>query len=566
MAFACLRTTALGLSTSTACITATDGWRFIDSNAALHVVIACSAEVAATRTARDGISLIVPLRRGDRIEGPLGAMSRVVPTDSAIVSLTRPSSSTFEQQLVRLGEESDAARLTRSVGRSWSVYRRVRARNPAIRHPAWLESSRIRTLSTLSLVGSWNSAKSGDRTCVEAIDGRPYEVLEQDLRSLSRVDDSPVTQIGTVWRARSPLELLHLCAPEFTTSGVLDRFFSVTEAVLAKPDPSLELDEDKRWMASVYGKTREESGIVIDAIADSLIKLSVYAERESSISADALLSRVNALVRRLLHDANGERWLSISGVLRELAEAAPDEFLSAIDKSLRSSPNAVIHDNGVRTTPRALAAAGTQICFGLWSCWHGHRALVPSGCGAGQVDYGACSWELGQYACKITAIVVPCVVASNDGNKRKTSRGAGQTHSGSQRISLVLDGLDASSRISNGEPKCRSVWREDDAGKADLRGRMDLWYLSEVGARLIAQAVDRPERIATLVASLDSFDGTYKDSVVHLVETSTKFDDDGRAVVRNSLREYLSWHNSFNIDDRTGHEQLQIVSGPCSTN
>ena len=553
VAFACLRTTALGLSTSTACITATDGWRFIDSNAALHVVIACSAEVAATRTARDGISLIVPLRHGDRIEGPLGAMSRVVPTDSAIVSLTRPSSSTFEQQLVRLGEEeSDAARLTRSVGRSWSVYRRVRARNPAIRHPAWLESSRIRTLSTLSLVGSWNSAKSGDRTCVEAIDGRPYEVLEQDLRSLSRVDDSPVTQIGTVWRARSPLELLHLCAPEFT-SGVLDRFFSVTEAVLAKPDPSLELDEDKRWMASVYGKTREESGIVIDAIADSLIKLSVYAERESSISADALLSRVNALVRRLLDDANGERWLSISGVLRELAEAAPDEFLSAIDKSLRSSPNAV---------SRLITESDNSTGFGR--CWHANLLWA--------LELLAWSSErLFQVAAalaRLTAVSAP----GNWGNTPARSLQSlfrawwPQTMATSERRLAVLDRLIRDhnesawflmvSMLPRGSqmasPNAAPVWREDDAGKADLRGRMDLWYLSEVGARLIAQAVDRPERIATLVASLDSFDGTYKNSVVHLVETSTKFDDDGRAVVRNSLREYLSWHNSFNIDGARG--------------
>src|SRR5690606_35185042 len=97
-----------------------------------------------------------------------------------------------------------------------------------------------------------------------------------------------------VWRARSPLELLHLCAPTLT-SGALERFFSVAKAVLAKPDPSLELDEDKRWMASVYGKTREESGIVIDAIADSLVKLSVYAERGSSVSSDALLGRVKSL-------------------------------------------------------------------------------------------------------------------------------------------------------------------------------------------------------------------------------------------------------------------------------
>ena len=560
-AFACLRTATLGLSSSTACITAADGWRFVDSNAALHIVIACSAEVAATRTARDGVSLVVPLTRGDRTEGPLGATSRAAPTDSAIVSLARSSSSTFEQQLVRLGEEeSDAARLARSVGRSWSVYRRVCARNPVISRPTWLENSRIRTLSTLSLVGSWNSAKSGDCACVQAIDGRPYEELELDLRSLSRVDDSPVIQIGTVWRARSPLELLHLCAPALTSS-TLDRFFSVTEAVLAKPDPSLELEEEKRWMASVYGKTREESGIVIDAIADSLIKLSVYAERGSSVSSDALLGRVRSLVRQLLNDASGEKWLSVSGVLRELAEAAPDEFLIAIDKSLRSPSQAVT---------RLISESSDSSGFGR--CWHANLLWA--------LELLAWSPErlfrVAEALARLAAVPVP-------GNWGNTPTGSlqslfrawwPQTMATSEGRLAVLDRLIRDhnesawflmvSMLPRGtqmaSPNAAPVWREDDAGKADLRGRMDFGYLSEVGARLIAQAAERPERIATLVASLDSFDGAYRDSVVHLVAMATKFDDDGRAAVRNSLREYLSWHNSFNLDgDRKSRAAAELL-------
>ena len=47
-------------------------------------------------------------------------------------------------------------------------------------------------------------------------------------------------------------------------------------------------------MASVYGKVREESGIVIDSIADSLAKLSVYAENNYD---ERIGSRVDGLVR-----------------------------------------------------------------------------------------------------------------------------------------------------------------------------------------------------------------------------------------------------------------------------
>lgn len=553
VAFACLRTMALGLSESAACVTTPEGWRFVDSNAALHIVISGTTEVGARVVARDGMSLVVPMTRGDRTERPLGAMSRAAPHDSAIVSLARPSSSAFEQQLVKLGEEaSDAARLARSVGRSWSVYRRVCAKNPVVSRPAWLENSRIRTLLTLTLVGSWNSAKSGDRTCVEAVDGRPYDELEIDLRSLSQLDDSPVIQIGTVWRARSPLELLHLCVHALTPAS-LDRFFSVAEAILAKPDPTLDLDEDKRWMASVYGKTREESGIVIDAIADSLIKLSVYAERGSNVSSGALLGRVKALVRGLLDGADEEKWLSLSGVLRELAETAPDEFLDAIDKSLRSPSRAVT---------RLLSESNNSTGFGR--CWHANLLWA--------LELLAWSpdrlFRVAEVLARLTAVSIP----GNWGNTPARSleslfRGWWpQTMATSERRLAVLDRLIRDhnepawslmvSMLPRGPQMATAnaapVWREDDAGKADLRGQVDYWYLSEIGARLIAQAAKRPERIASLAASLDSFDGAFRDAVVSLVESAQDFDDDGRAAIRDSLRNFMSWHNSYNQDGSRG--------------
>lgn len=548
VAFACVRLAAVGLADA-ASISTVDGWRFVDSNAALRVAIACSAEVAAVRAPREGFTLVVPLRRGDRTEGPLGASSRGTTNECPVVSLERPSAATFEQHLVQLGEEeSDAARLSRSVGRSWSVYRRVCAKNPAISHPPWLNQSSIRALSTLSLVGSWNSAKAGDRSCVEAIDGRPYEELEVELRSLSRTDDSPVIQIGTVWRARSPLELLHQCAGALTSSA-LDRFFSVAEAVLAKPDPALELDADKRWMAAVYGKAREESGIVIDAIADSLVKLSVFAERDSSESSAAILGRVNALVRQLLRGASGEQWLSASGFLRELAEAAPDEFLAAIDDSLRGP---------VRGVTRPISESSSAGTFGR--CWHSDLLWAME----------LLAWSpdrlhrVAPALAQLSAVPVP----GNWGNTPARSLQSlfrawwPQTMASSERRLAVLDRLirdhnEAAwslmvSMLPRGSQwaseNAAPVWREDDAGKAELRNRVDLSYLSEVGARVIAQGEGRPERVAALVDSLDSFGGGYGDAVIGLVEAAAAFDDNGRVAVRDSLCKYLGWHNSYNLD------------------
>ena len=53
--------------------------------------------------------------------------------------MKRPRIYAFRDALIEIGvEESDARRLARATGRSWSVYRRRRATNPAIRSPEWL--------------------------------------------------------------------------------------------------------------------------------------------------------------------------------------------------------------------------------------------------------------------------------------------------------------------------------------------------------------------------------------------------------------------------------------------
>ena len=79
-------------------------------------------------------------------------------------------------------------------------------------------------------------------------------------------------EIGEVWKAKSPLELLDLFG-ERITRDELDRFFQIAKRVLVAPDPELELPEGERYAAQVHGKVRPESGLLIRSICDTLVKL-----------------------------------------------------------------------------------------------------------------------------------------------------------------------------------------------------------------------------------------------------------------------------------------------------
>lgn len=544
VAFACAQMLENGEADRAACVITPDGWRFADANTQLAIGLAASPEVAVQRAPKDGFTLIVPLSTGDKAAYFSGAPASATEAQHHIV-LERPRFQQFESALCDLGEEaSDAARLARATGRSWSAYRRMRAQNPAIQRPAWMSAPGARALSVVALIGGWDRKRQGDRSCLESICERPYDDLEADLRSIARMDDAPVLQIGSVWKAKAPRELLYLFGPEIT-AGELQRFFAVANAVLGQPDPALELEEKDRWAAAVYGKVREESGLVIEAIADSLAKLRVYAENSADPNAVTIMVGVDAVVRTLLHQADEERWLSLAGILRELAEASPDEFLNQVEDSLDRA------DAPIRRLLSETGQAGS-----LGRCWHATLLWALE----------ILAWYPARLA-RVTTILAELMSTPIAGNWVNTPLNTLSTLFSTwwpQTTATATDRLSVIDRLFKTHPEpawsllyalvpasggsatanARPNWRDDDAGaKAPLSSADMGLYLSGIGERLIKHAHGSPERIAQLIEILGRFDGDFRDDILQLVQRSTAFDDEGRELIRTGVRRRLRWES-----------------------
>lgn len=542
VAFVCAQLDARGLADRAACVTRPEGWAFVDAHPALKYLVAANEHVAAVRAPRDGQCLIVATGLGD--PGSIGRGTRG-DRDDAHLTLDRPDAQSFEDALVALGEEpTDASRWARSCGRSWSVYRRRRAANPAIAKPAWMDDSAATCLTAIVLVGAWNESKAGDRACIAEITGRRYEDFELDLLKLARLDDSPIIRIGNVWKAKAPLELLYLFAP-LMTQDQLTRFFAIARAILAKPDPALELDPDKRWAAAIYGQVREESGIVIDSIADSLTKLRVYAEENQRHD---LMASVDRLIRDLLENADAERWLSLSGVLRELAEASPELFLKLVDESLRLA-NRPVHALFSDRSEDPLVGRSYHVDL-LWAL----EVLAWS------------PRHLGK-ACTILAALMDTPVKSNLSNRPSNSLISllrpwwPQTSASGQRRVEVLDRLlrdheeaawqvllasiPSGSMFASANAKPR--WRDYDASAPRPNELADgEMYIPAIGQRLLDRAQGHAQRIAALVERLDSFDGEFRERLLAIIYGAVAFPDDERQPVRDALRKRLNWQFSFN--------------------
>lgn len=544
VAFVCGALLEHGYSKVAACVTSEEGWQFIDSNSGISFVVVSDNQLSNQKAPRDDMTLIVPLAAGDR-EFNLKGIGREASLHTQI-ELRRSRPDEFENALLSLGlDHADAARFSRSMGRSWTVFRRQFAANPAIKKPLWLSVTSTIALQVLTLVGAWNSRSEGDRLCVEHLANRAYEEVENDLIELAALDDAPVIKIGSLWKAKAPLELLNLMAPKLT-DAVLSRFFNFAKSIYEEPDPVLELEESERWMASIYGKVRAQSGVILDGIADSIAKLGSFSEVNDEL--DIAGRHVRELVRHLLYDANEQRWLSVSSYLREFAEAAPHEFIGAVERSLRSPTRAVL------SLLSETSAAGVH-----GRCWHANLlwalellAWYPTRLNKVALILAELSkteikgnWGNTPFSSLLSLFRpwMPQTSAPQGARIQVINKVIAKFPDIGWQLLVKLTPRGNDCALPNAKPS----WRDDDSGAGN--GVSNAEYCSfvlTIGRMLVEKAAGSPTRIADLVSLVDSLDDDFRDSVIILVKSACEFDDDGKELVRSEVRKYLNWENSFN--------------------
>ena len=243
----------------------------------------------------------------------------------------------FEKALTAMGvKKGDIDRLARESGCSPTILRRRLSQNSAIRTPAWAgDDSTAKNLVPMALVGAWHIEPEADRRVVSDVADRKYETIEDDIAHLLRFDDSPVWSAGSYRGVVSKIDALFAIA-KMVTPAELDRFLEAAENVLSESDPSLELPEQDRWAAAVYGKKREYSHALREGVCETLVILSVHGNNlfQSRLGID-VEGRVAVLIRKLLTPLTLEKVLSHNHDLPRYAEAAPDEFLKIIEEDLR---------------------------------------------------------------------------------------------------------------------------------------------------------------------------------------------------------------------------------------
>jgi hypothetical protein len=157
------------------------------------------------------------------------------------------------------------------------------------------------------------------------------------IRDASLVSEPAVQQKNGRWKIADRLSTWKALGPKIF-DDYLDRFQKVATEVLREYDPQFDLEKDQRFAASLYGKSFQHSHSIRTGIAETLALLGTHPESLTSCSQGMAEGTARAAVFHILSDAEWSIWASLNDLLPMLAEAAPKEFLDAVELGLARDP------------------------------------------------------------------------------------------------------------------------------------------------------------------------------------------------------------------------------------
>lgn len=258
-------------------------------------------------------------------------------------------SSAFERALSEMGKSRDEIQtLENESGRSLTVLRRRMSMVEAVRTPRWSEDAALaKALVPFALIGVWDSKTPLDCEAMCFVADEPsFKNLERDCHTLIAQDDAPIWMAGSYRGLVSKIDAL-FAVRNWVAADDLRRFFDIARLILGEDDPALDLPEEDRWLASIRGKSREFSGALRRGVAESLVLLSVHGEKlfGNRLGIDCELQALLVVRELLTGDGKNLDPRKLEANERDLptyAEAAPDEFLTIIERDLRSETSAAL--------------------------------------------------------------------------------------------------------------------------------------------------------------------------------------------------------------------------------
>ncbi len=250
--------------------------------------------------------------------------------------LPRPWRFDLQGALVAAGvTDEEAHRLAHASGRSITVLRRLMPAAPQHR-TSWATHPSPELIAAM-FAGAWSDSAPRDRQILSDLTGRPYEDVASALAPLAGLG-GPLVRAGEIWKVVSLQDLWTQIGGQVTNDQVR-RFEAAFQSVLGAVNPRYDRRPKSKYYEGAGEFGEECSGALRRGLTEAMIALAVYPDRAAHVPR--IGDRVTAAVRKLLSDASPALWWSLSRDFHNLAEAAPEAFLDAMEHGLEGDDPSV---------------------------------------------------------------------------------------------------------------------------------------------------------------------------------------------------------------------------------
>lgn len=412
----------------------------------------------------------------------------------------------------------------------------------------WTQHPDATYLALAILMGSWQDKSQSDIDAMTKLLGISYDQWLNKAREILHYPDSPLSVKNGTWKIVNRAELWSLLGSRILDQN-LDTFRSLSFSVLKEPDPAFELPAAERYAANVHGKVLKYSHVLRKGIAEGLAILGSQPESCANCSQGKAEATTVLVIRELLTDADWVSWGSLNALLPTLAEAAPDEFLDAVENAMRLTPcpfDELFSQEGNGIT------GGNYLTGLLWAleglAWD-EQYLVRVCVALAELashDPGG-QWANRPSNSLVTILLpwLPQTLASFE--KRKVAVRAIFHEWPDIAWNLVIQLLPSQHKISSGSHK--PSWRKtipDDWEKGVTPH--EYWQQASFYAELAVEAAGQDTaRLSLLIDHFDNLPDTAFDQLLHALSSQpiSELPEEQRLLIWNHLTRFTNKHRRF---------------------
>lgn len=412
----------------------------------------------------------------------------------------------------------------------------------------WTHHPDATYLALAILIGSWQDKSQCDLEVITQLLGISYDEWLKKAREILHCPDSPLSLKNGIWKVVNRAEHWSLLGSRILDQN-LDTFRSLAVSVLKEPDPAFELPAEERYAASIHGKVLKCSHVLRKGIAEGLAILGSQPEACGNCSQWKAEATCVLVLRGLLIDADWVLWGSLNDFLPTLAEAAPGEFLNAVEKAMRLKPcpfDELFSQEGNGITGGNYLTGLLWALEGLaWDEQYLVRVCIALGELASHDPGGQWANRPSNSLATILLPWMPQTLASVD--KRKVAVRAILKEWPDVAWNLIVQLLPGQHQTSSGSHK--PSWRKaiPDGGEKDVTNQ-EYWQQASFYAELaVAAAGQDTARLSTLIDHFDNLPNPAFDQLLQALASQpiSELPEEQRLSIWVRLTKFINRHRRF---------------------